>query len=238
MEPRRLNLHQYPICTGWYNSPNCPITGMYQKTGEVMPRMKAAIFVEPGRIVLDEKPIPDVGPLDALIRITTTTICGTDVHILKGEYPVARGPDDRARTGRRDRKAGIRRPGLYRGPARDRGRHLPERTQPRLAVRLPFAGRRRDAAWLEAAWRLEVRQHDRWLSGRVRAGAGRHGQPRSRTGWPDRRGGPDVPRHHVHGLLRAPSGRGSRSATPSRYSPRDRSACAPRPAPSCAAPPR
>ncbi|UHD47327.1 NAD(P)-dependent alcohol dehydrogenase [Aureimonas altamirensis] len=54
-------------------------------------RMKAAIFVENGRIVLDEKPIPDVGPLDALMRITTTTICGTDVHILKGEYPVARG---------------------------------------------------------------------------------------------------------------------------------------------------
>jgi alcohol dehydrogenase len=54
-------------------------------------RMKAAIFVEPGRIVLDEKPIPDVGPLDALLRITTTTICGTDVHILKGEYPVAKG---------------------------------------------------------------------------------------------------------------------------------------------------
>ena len=54
-------------------------------------RMKAAIFVENGRIVLDEKPIPDVGPLDALMRITTTTICGTDVHILKGEYPVAKG---------------------------------------------------------------------------------------------------------------------------------------------------
>lgn len=56
-----------------------------------MARMKAAIFVEPNRIVLDEKPVPDVGPLDALVRITTTTICGTDVHILKGEYPVARG---------------------------------------------------------------------------------------------------------------------------------------------------
>ena len=25
------------------------------------------------------------------MRITTTTICGTDVHILKGEYPVATG---------------------------------------------------------------------------------------------------------------------------------------------------
>jgi hypothetical protein len=48
-------------------------------------------FVEPGRIELVDKPIPDVGPNDALIRITTTTICGTDVHILKGEYPVAKG---------------------------------------------------------------------------------------------------------------------------------------------------
>jgi len=56
-----------------------------------MLKMKAAIFVEPGRIVLDEKPIPDVGPLDALIRMTTTTICGTDIHILKGDYPVRKG---------------------------------------------------------------------------------------------------------------------------------------------------
>lgn len=53
--------------------------------------MKAAIFAEPGRIVVTDKPLPDIGPLDALIRITTTTLCGTDVHILKGEYPVARG---------------------------------------------------------------------------------------------------------------------------------------------------
>ncbi len=57
-----------------------------------MPRMRAAIFVEPGRIVVDDKPVPDIGPLDALIRVTTTTICGTDVHILRGEYPVRRGP--------------------------------------------------------------------------------------------------------------------------------------------------
>lgn len=57
-----------------------------------MPKMiKAALFVEPGRIVLDDKPMPDVGPNDALMRVTTTTICGTDIHILKGEYPVAKG---------------------------------------------------------------------------------------------------------------------------------------------------
>src|SRR5690606_120983 len=58
---------------------------------EIMPKMKAAIFVEPGRIVLEDKSMPEIGPLDALIRITTTTICGTDIHILKGEYPVAKG---------------------------------------------------------------------------------------------------------------------------------------------------
>jgi alcohol dehydrogenase len=53
--------------------------------------MKAAVFVGPGRIELQEKPIPEVGPRDALLRVTTTTICGTDIHILKGEYPVKPG---------------------------------------------------------------------------------------------------------------------------------------------------
>ena len=56
-----------------------------------MAMMKAAAFLDKGRIEIVEKPIPDVGPNDALIRITTTTICGTDVHILKGEYPVEKG---------------------------------------------------------------------------------------------------------------------------------------------------
>jgi threonine dehydrogenase-like Zn-dependent dehydrogenase len=53
--------------------------------------MKAAVFVEPGKIILDEKPVPEIGPGEALVKITTTTICGTDVHILKGEYPVEPG---------------------------------------------------------------------------------------------------------------------------------------------------
>ena len=53
--------------------------------------MKAAVFIENGRIEIVDKPIPDVGPNDALMRVTTTTICGTDIHILRGEYPVAKG---------------------------------------------------------------------------------------------------------------------------------------------------
>lgn len=56
-----------------------------------MRTMKAAVFKGAGRIVLEEKPIPAPGAGEALVRITTTTICGTDVHILKGEYPVAQG---------------------------------------------------------------------------------------------------------------------------------------------------
>jgi hypothetical protein len=45
----------------------------HRRQERTMARMKAAVFVEPGRIVLDEKPIPDVGPLDALVRVTTTS---------------------------------------------------------------------------------------------------------------------------------------------------------------------
>jgi alcohol dehydrogenase len=57
-----------------------------------LPRtMRAAVFVEPGRIELQERPVPEIGPGEALLRVTTTTICGTDVHILKGEYPVQPG---------------------------------------------------------------------------------------------------------------------------------------------------
>jgi threonine dehydrogenase-like Zn-dependent dehydrogenase len=53
--------------------------------------MQAAVFVEKGKIELREVPKPEPGPGQALMRVTLTTICGTDVHILKGEYPVKPG---------------------------------------------------------------------------------------------------------------------------------------------------
>jgi len=56
-----------------------------------MPTMKAAVYLRPGKISIEEKPVPVPGPGEALIKITTTTICGTDIHILKGEYPVKPG---------------------------------------------------------------------------------------------------------------------------------------------------
>jgi alcohol dehydrogenase len=56
-----------------------------------MDTMKAVAFRGKGRLVLEERPKPVPRAGEAVIRITTTTICGTDVHIVKGEYPVRDG---------------------------------------------------------------------------------------------------------------------------------------------------
>jgi len=53
--------------------------------------MKALIFKGPNNIHLEEREIPRPGHGEAVIRVTLTTICGTDIHILKGEYPVRTG---------------------------------------------------------------------------------------------------------------------------------------------------
>lgn len=50
--------------------------------------MKALVFNGPGKRNWEEKPRPTLQePTDAVIRITHTTICGTDLHILKGDVP-------------------------------------------------------------------------------------------------------------------------------------------------------
>jgi alcohol dehydrogenase len=50
--------------------------------------MKALIYQGPGKKALLERPKPQIaGAGDAVIRITKTTICGTDLHILKGDVP-------------------------------------------------------------------------------------------------------------------------------------------------------
>jgi len=50
--------------------------------------MKALVYLGPGKKALQERPKPTVAaPTDAVVRITKTTICGTDLHILKGDVP-------------------------------------------------------------------------------------------------------------------------------------------------------
>jgi alcohol dehydrogenase len=53
--------------------------------------MRAAVLRAPGDLRVERVPKPAPGAGEALIRVTLTTICGTDVHILKGEYPVEPG---------------------------------------------------------------------------------------------------------------------------------------------------
>ena len=50
--------------------------------------MKALVYQGPGKKAYIDRPQPDItAPTDAIVRITKTTICGTDLHILKGDVP-------------------------------------------------------------------------------------------------------------------------------------------------------
>jgi alcohol dehydrogenase len=53
--------------------------------------MRATVFHGPGDIRVETVPRPRAGVGEAVVRVTTTTICGTDIHIVKGEYPVRPG---------------------------------------------------------------------------------------------------------------------------------------------------
>ena len=53
--------------------------------------MCATVFHSPHHIEVEAVPRPRAGVGEAVIRITLTTICGTDLHILRGEYPVKPG---------------------------------------------------------------------------------------------------------------------------------------------------
>jgi alcohol dehydrogenase len=56
-----------------------------------MRTMKAVVFKGKDHIAVEDVPRPRAGFGEAVIRITATTICGTDVHIVRGEYPVRPG---------------------------------------------------------------------------------------------------------------------------------------------------
>jgi alcohol dehydrogenase len=50
--------------------------------------MQALVFLGPNKLALEDRPRPALKEAtDAIVRITTTTICGTDLHILKGDVP-------------------------------------------------------------------------------------------------------------------------------------------------------
>jgi len=53
--------------------------------------MQALVYSGPGKRALLDKPKPEISkPTDAVVRVTKTTICGTDLHILKGDLPTVK----------------------------------------------------------------------------------------------------------------------------------------------------
>lgn len=50
--------------------------------------MNALVYHGPGKRSYEDKPMPIIkDKTDAIVRITKTTICGTDLHIMKGAVP-------------------------------------------------------------------------------------------------------------------------------------------------------
>lgn len=50
--------------------------------------MKALVYQGPGKKAVEDRPMPTIAaPTDAIVKISKTTICGTDLHILKGDVP-------------------------------------------------------------------------------------------------------------------------------------------------------
>ena len=50
--------------------------------------MRALVYNGPGKKAVEERPKPEISaPTDAIVRLAKTTICGTDLHILKGDVP-------------------------------------------------------------------------------------------------------------------------------------------------------
>lgn len=56
-----------------------------------MEMMKANVFRGAGNFRIEEAKKPRAGGGEAVIRVTLTTVCGTDLHIVRGEYPVKEG---------------------------------------------------------------------------------------------------------------------------------------------------
>ena len=74
--------------------------------------MKALVFGGPGQRSWDSVDDPGIqDPTDVIVKVDTTTICGTDLHILKGDVPaVTEGRilgHEAVGHGRRDRRGGV-----------------------------------------------------------------------------------------------------------------------------------
>src|SRR5512132_3567271 len=63
-------------------------TALMERDKTATATMKALVYHGPGKRAWEDKPRPMIREAsDAIVRITTSTICGTDLHIMKGDVP-------------------------------------------------------------------------------------------------------------------------------------------------------
>ena len=134
--------------------------------------MKALVYHGPGKRAWEERPRPTLRePTDAIVRITTSTICGTDLHILKGDVPTVTDGRILGHEG-----VGVVEEVGAAVTSFQQGRQGPDLLHHLLRqVRLLPEGR----CTRTAARRLDPRQHHRRHPGRVRAHPARRHQPLS-----------------------------------------------------------
>src|SRR3954463_2688795 len=93
--------------------------------------MQTLVVLEPDVLEIQEKPVPEPGPNEVLARVRSTAICGTDAHLIRGDYPGFWPPAFPFTPGhggaRRHRPRGPRRGGARRGGRRPRPRPQPQR---------------------------------------------------------------------------------------------------------------
>jgi alcohol dehydrogenase len=67
---------------------NPPVLERSAPSGAGISTMRALVYLGPAKKALEQRPKPAiVAPTDAIVKMTRTTICGTDLHILKGDLP-------------------------------------------------------------------------------------------------------------------------------------------------------
>jgi hypothetical protein len=131
-----------------------------------MENMRANVFRGIINFHIEEVEKPHAGAGEALIRVTLTTICGTDLHIVRGEYPVKPGLVIGHEPVGVIEELGTGVTGYEIGAGR--GDHS-VRPVPRLPFGSALAMRSRRR--LRSNRRLAVRQHDQRRAGRISAGA-------------------------------------------------------------------
>ena len=163
-------------------------------------KMRANVFHGVNDIRVEEVQRPRAGPGEAVIRVTLTTICGTDLHILRGEYPVRPGLVIGHEPVGVIEELG---PGVTGYKVGDRvlvGAITPcGQCEACLSGHLSQCGH---GARLRGDRRLAVRQHDQRRAGRVPPRPVRPGEPREDPRRPDRRAGRPAGRHRLDRLRR------------------------------------